>query len=238
MIKNILKTMTLIFFVVGCFTACTKNETRTHREDPLEEEPITMEPFAKDPFEGGAQFYYSFNEKIFVQPIEDKVCLKFVIDADREQVRTLIHSVEDSLQQMYSIDWDQFPFYPTYGFVIGLETKNGKSVPLEILELLKANQIVVSATYMIERNMSLGGIPDDFVVKLKGTTSYKQLQILAEVNNCKVGKEDEFLKNVYTLYLSKTSQFNALQISCLFQETGLFEFSVPNFLLFMSKILI
>jgi hypothetical protein len=67
---------------------------------------------------------------------------------------------------------------------------------------------------------------------LKGTTTYEQLQELAAQNNCTIGAENQYTKNKFMIYVSKTSNLNALQTSNLFQGTGLFQYSEPNFYMF------
>jgi subtilisin family serine protease len=72
---------------------------------------------------------------------------------------------------------------------------------------------------------------DEFIVKLKDGTSFAQLQELATQYDTTIGKENEFVKNQYNLYVSKTSEFDAIQTANLFYETELFEFAEPNFIL-------
>ena len=74
-------------------------------------------------------------------------------------------------------------------------------------------------------------LTDEFVVLLKGITSYAQLLELAKQNNSRVGDENQFVKNQFKLYVCKTSKLNAMQMANLFWETELFEFSEPNLIL-------
>jgi len=55
---------------------------------------------------------------------------------------------------------------------------------------------------------------------------------LAEQNNCTIGEENQYTKNQFMVYVSKTSKLDALQTSNLFQETGHFQYSEPNFYMF------
>jgi hypothetical protein len=73
------------------------------------------------------------------------------------------------------------------------------------------------------------GFSDEIIVKLKGTTTYEQLQELAEEYNFTIGVEDQFVRNQLMVYVSKTSKFDALRTSNLLSETGLFQFAEPNF---------
>ena len=172
-------------------------------------------------------FYYSSGEKVYLTQITDKIFLKFTPDADKEQILGIIGS-DPSLKSMFDINSDENAALST----IVLETKNGKPVPPTTVEFFKSRTEVVSVSYLYQYNGQLEGLTDEFVVKLKSSTSYKQLQELADKNKCKIGDENPFTKNQFMIYVSKTSPKDALQTSNLFYETGLFEFSEPNFIVF------
>jgi len=173
-------------------------------------------------------FYYYSSEKIYLQQINDKILLKFTSDANNEQIFGIIGS-NPSLQPMYNINVNETNPIS----IIILETKNGKPISSATIESFKANTEVVSVTYLYQYNgQGLQGLTDEFVVKLKDATSYKQLQELADKNNCKIGDENQFVKNQFMISVSKTSKLDALQTSNLFYETGLFEFAEPNFIIF------
>ena len=173
-------------------------------------------------------FYYYSSEKIYLQQINDKILLKFTSDANNEQISGIIGS-NPSLQPMYNINVNETNPIS----IIILETKNGKPISSATIESFKANTEVVSVTYLYQYNgQRLQGLTDEFVVKLKDATSYKQLQELADKNNCKIGSENQFVKNQFMISVSKTSKLDALQTSNLFYETGLFEFAEPNFIIF------
>jgi len=97
------------------------------------------------------------------------------------------------------------------------------------IKLYKENPEVVSANFMLEYNGVLQGLTDEFVVKLKETTSYRQLEELALKNYCIIGEENEFVKNQFMMHVPKISHLNAMQMSNLFYETELFDYSAPNF---------
>ena len=118
-----------------------------------------------------------------------------------------------------------------------LETKDGKPIPSAIIESFKVRAEVVSVSYLYKPSNNQGeqvliGFTDEIIVKLKGTTTNEKLQELAERNNCIVGEENQFTKNQFMVYVSKTSKLDALQSSNLFHETGLFQYSEPNFYMF------
>jgi len=192
-------------FLARSFASCVKNE-----ETEGTEEDDTL-------------FYYCFDEKIFFQQIKDKIYLKFTQEAQEEQLISIVNS-DASLQPTSYIYLGE----GTFRFVV-LESKDGLQIPLAAIESFKTRQEVVSATYLLLYNgIYFQGLTDEFVVKLKETTSNEQLQKLAEKNGCKVGAEDSYVKNQFMMYVSKNSKSDAMKLSNLFYETGLFEFAEPN----------
>jgi len=165
-------------------------------------------------------FYYYEGEKIFLTQIRNKILLKFSPSVAKEQILAIINS-NAFLQPTFDVNLN---------FVV-LAAKNKKCIPIVILESFKAREEVISSAYLYMYNHELQGLTDEFVIKLKTTTSYTQLQELAEKNFCTIGEENPFVKNQFMLYVAKTSDIDALQMSNLFYETGLFEFSEPNFII-------
>ena len=165
-------------------------------------------------------YYYASGEKIYPQQVTDKIYLRFTSEATKEQLLAIIGS--NTYLQVYSSHFDE-------GFRQSavLVSKDGNRVPLLAIQYFKEREEVISAEYLLQSNAA---ITDEFMVTLKETTSYKQLQTLAEKNNCKVGEELKFLKNTYMMYVSKASKLNAIQMSSLFYETGLFDITSPNFI--------
>ena len=169
-------------------------------------------------------FYYYQGEKISLQQRTDKMYLKFAPNVDKEQIRSIISS-DTSLEATIGNVDDRFP-----NFIV-LEAKNGQQISSTTIESFKKRTEIISATPLFQYGSVSQGLTDEFVVKLKNTTSYEQLQELAKQNDCKIEKENQFITNQFMISVSKTSRLNALQMSNLFYETGLFEFSEPNFVI-------
>ena len=68
-----------------------------------------------------------------------------------------------------------------------------------------------------------------FIVSLKDTNDFATLQNLANQTNTTVVKQNDFMPNVYILAADKNSDKKALDMANYFHETGLFEYSEPNF---------
>ncbi len=95
---------------------------------------------------------------------------------------------------------------------------------------MRTTREVASATKMFRYKGSEFAITDEFIVKLKSGTSYGDLQRLATENGCEIGAENEFVEDQYMLYVPAESELNSMQMANRFYETGLFEFSEPNFI--------
>ena len=193
----------------------------------------TLYPQKQTPF-----FYYYHDIKMYLLQVADKILLKFSPDTNKEQILDILES-NSSLQPISGTNYEDLP--ENYAFhVVALETKNGKPMPSSIIESFNVRAEVVSVSYLYKSSSvqeengisELLGLTDEIIVKLKGTTSYEQLQELAEQNNCTVGAENQFVKNQFMVYVSKTSKLNVLQTSNLFHETGIFKYSEPNFYMF------
>ena len=209
-LKMILKLASVLFFA-SLVSACSTKE----------EEELTRD-YSNDIF-----YYYGYeNRAIYLEQVMDKILLGFTSDTHSEQMLALI----DEYSTLQLID----------GALCGegnirfaaVESKDGKHISQEMLTSLKEKDKIISATYMYRYNGSHAmGIMDDFVVRLKGSTSYEQLKKLAEKNACRIGKKNQFVDNQYTLHVSKTSELNAMQMANKFYETKLFAFAEPNFVL-------
>ena len=167
-------------------------------------------------------FYYYFGEKRFLDQLKDKIYISFTSDANEEQLLAIINS-DASLQPMQS----SFDPIRLEGLVrrAVLETKDGQQIPPATIQKFKAKNEVVFVSYLNRTSGSFTAFTNRFVVKLLETTSYAQLQELAEKYHCTVEQNpyDRFF-----LTVSKASRLNGLQTANLFYETGLFEYCAPR----------
>ena len=174
-------------------------------------------------------FYYYWSEKIYLQQVTDKMLLTFAPNTNKEQILAIIGS-DTSLQPAFGINYNEPENYaPRYVF---LETKNGKPISSATLDSFRSKSEIVSVSYAYQVEGDSHGfmaVTDELIVQLMPRTSYEKLQELAEKYNCTVGEESQYSKNQYKLYVSKTSDFDALKTSNLLSETQFFEWAEPNF---------
>ena len=177
-------------------------------------------------------FYYYYGVKMYLQQVTNQMLLTFAPNANREKVLGIIRS-NPYLQPMSGTNFVYYPENPAIR-VMALETKNGEPISSATFESFKAQTEVVAVSYFYKQSrnqggQALAGFTDEIIVLLKGTTSYEQLQEFAERYNCTVGEENQFTKNKFMLYVSKTSNLDVLQTSNLFEEIGFFKWAQPNF---------
>jgi hypothetical protein len=169
-------------------------------------------------------FYYNRDEKIFLEEREDKIFLKLDLTvATKEKIIDLKNDIE-SFELVADIDPEEKVISP---FVL-IETNDGDAVPSALYENCKANEMVLSATNVLQYRHKLQGLTNEFVVKLKPSSSSEQLEELALQNKCVIEKYNWITAYHYVLSVSKTSELNSLQTANLFYETGLFDYAVPE----------
>ena len=167
-------------------------------------------------------YYYNFEEKIFMDKVIDKIFLTFSPNADENQKRAFVNSYSS----LKLIDgW--FDFNSPISRA-ALQSQNGNPISIEIIDDFINNSMITSATYMYSVNGTLYGLTDQIVVKLNDNTTYEQLVKLAEQNECKIVEKCKYIENRFVLSVPKTSVFNSMQMSCLFYETGFFEYTTPS----------
>jgi hypothetical protein len=169
-------------------------------------------------------FYYYGDEKIYVEERADMIFLQFdTAVVNGEKIEDLKNEIE-SFGLMADI-----PGEGDYWLFALIQTINGDTVPPALYESCKANEMVLSATNVLEYRGSLAGLTDAFIVKLNPSSSYEQLEELSLQNSCIIVEGRWLGKDEYVLSVSKTSGLNSLQTANLFYETGLFEYASPDF---------
>ncbi len=212
----------LSFVLAGCVEDFVVSDHKAY-----EEESATRAEQKDKDVDGQVFYWYGIeNRKIFLNQVKDKVFVKFAPNTTKEQFLS-VGTGSSSLRSKESNPERYF----IEGYSFNTTILEGDMIYSDIFSSLKAKKEIVSVTYLLDSNGSQSAYTDEFIVKLKDDTSFSQLQKLVGKYNCSIGKENEFVKNQFNLYVSKDSELDAIQISNLFYETGLFEFAEPNFVL-------
>lgn len=174
-------------------------------------------------------YYYGVeNKKIALSEVKDKIVVKFAPTTTKERFRAVVSEGRASLRTR---EFDAERYF-VEGGSSNIAVLEGAGDDPDLLASFKAREEIVSATYLLDCDGSSVALTDKFIVKLKGGTTLAQLQELAGKYDCIVGKENEFVEDQFTMHVTKTSELNSMQTANLFYETGLFEFSEPDFTCF------
>jgi hypothetical protein len=148
-------------------------------------------------------FYYYFGEKIFLTERTDKIFVKLSQNTDTQTLLSLIQA-DESLQLI-------MPDEKVVKSIAILQTTEGKNISVEALSRLREHLNVITAQFMLEyKKDNLLGLVDEFVVKLNPATEFRQLQDSIYKYDCVIVSEDQYVKNQYTLSISKDSELNAM----------------------------
>ena len=212
-----------IMFVLLCIEACSPldfvNETPDY---PSEELAIATKGSSESDI-----FYYYFGEKIFLQEREDMLFLKFVDIESRELfLKETLNGI--SLLKVYNPNGELQFESPDSSDILILESGAG-AITDDYLAELSNREDVVLASRLLEYQGRFMARSSVFAVKLKSTSDLGVLKGLAAQYNCEIWRYEWTGENVYYLNIPKHSEWDAINLSNLFFETGMFEFSSPDF---------
>ncbi len=172
--------------------------------------------------------YYYFDQTISLGERQDMVFVK--ISDDQSKFLTQITSGVSALS-LYNSQATNSRTMGVAGDTFLLQSSSPAETDRQI-GVLKANPSVVFASKVLEYEGHLVGVSDEFSVKLKTGTSRSELDRLAARFACTVSQRDFFEDDIFFVKVDKTSEFGVLQLSSIFYETGLFEFTSPDFISF------
>ena len=211
--KNIIITILFGFLL----TNCSKDDNYT------EEECIN------------SVFYYYSNEKIYLNNFNKSY---LVIGFNQQTDDLIIINFINNLNGFENItNEDILTSNNEYKFTFAKFKVEKSCIEIDSeIDNLNTKDIVVYANrtyntdyFGIIGNYDLMYTTDQFIVKLKENTSKSQLDnLISKTQNVSIIKEDEFVKNQFLI--SNTSKVKStIEISNIFYEKKIFEFSEPNF---------
>lgn len=224
--KTIKGAITLSSLLLSITIACSPLDLiEAQEEDAAQEIEITTKSSNESVF-----FYYYFGEKIYLQERNDLLFIRFTDNGSRKQF--LSESVNGvSSLKLYDPDGDgRFASESSFNLLI-LESVSGK-VSDDLVHEVNGRDDVVTASRLLEYQGHLMASDNDFAVKIRQGISFHTLESLAKRYDCLIDQREWSGENVYYLIVPKTSSLNTIILSSLFYETGLFEFSSPDFYAF------
>ncbi len=97
-----------------------------------------------------------------------------------------------------------------------------------VTKLLQLQWIQFARPVFLSESGKYNSYGTEFIVKLKSKTKYSAVQTLMESNGCSLVRKYPFQNDMYILSADKKANYDALAMSNLFYESGLFDYAEPN----------
>jgi subtilisin family serine protease len=174
-------------------------------------------------------FSYQNGKKQFYKIASDKFFIRFKKDVSNNVKKQVIGN-------MKALGDNNHP--NGFTFISFSAKKQDEMLSLAKSYMQNDNVLAASPILLNENDKEIGALTEQFIVRLKTNTSTTQLQRLVIQTRTQIIQQYEYDKQTYILAVNKNSQGNALEMANLFYESGLFEWSEPDFLLFIEKTLV
>ncbi len=175
-------------------------------------------------------FYYYFKDKIYLEKSATKLTVGFNESVSYEEAEKLIEEFNyfEKLEPKNFVSADKkYSKVNIKGYRTCDEIK-------EILRFVKKDDRITFANQdfipVKSKTKELVGLTDDFIVGLKDSNDISILQEFALKNKVKIVPGAAY-SSFFILRVDKTSDKNALEMANYFQESGLFYFAQPDFLI-------
>lgn len=172
-------------------------------------------------------FYYYFGEKIFLTEHKDMAFLQLSDNSDAGQ--SIQAAGANSALRVRSAGASIGGDTPLRTSII--ESTTG-IISKEQMRALRNDESVRSISYMTEYNGHMSAVSDNFYVKLKDVSDYSKFNELVLKYNCEASPQAWSGPDEFSVRIPRDSDMETIQLANIFYETGLFEFSSPDFFLF------
>jgi len=173
--------------------------------------------------QGQSLFYYYKGQKFFVQQTYSRlsVGIKKVssLTATRNSLAANLQLAADSV----------IPSATPGEYIIHLSASqqgNGRSL---VQSMLNKSFITYVHPILVGQGSKLVSYGDAFTIKLKANTPLASLRSLLVKNHCSIVKQSPGDRNTYLISAGQFNNYDAIKTANLFFETGLFEYSQPDF---------
>jgi hypothetical protein len=169
------------------------------------------------------KYYFYQGEKVYLEEDNTKILIKLSKKTNKSEVHNLLQNITNYKIQNSEKDFGEYLILETNKQL----TLNEK---LKSLTDYKNHTNIIYACFMLKYGNISQGYSNEFVVKLLPSTSRLQLDELCEKHKIITLKENQFDRNIFTIIISKNSSQNVIDLANIFHETGLFDYSEPNFI--------
>lgn len=171
-------------------------------------------------------FYYGPDGQVFLDFSTEKILVRFDDNLTFAQKADLLRK-EIELQPI--TEQSLLPS-PRVAVVLVKAGVTQEKIEALLTRLGQTAGIVYATPFLVYSDGTLQGIQDKFLVLLKDASQYNLLVQTASRNGVKIDGEDEYVRNLYHLSVTKLSGGSALDMANKFFETRLFQYSEPDFL--------
>ncbi|MEO6454303.1 MAG: S8 family serine peptidase, partial [Ginsengibacter sp.] len=168
-------------------------------------------------------YYYYQGKKFFIPETYERLVTDIEDETyfakSKSSLADLLHIKSDSLKKTGASNQ----------VVIHLNKEQQFTAKAVIAKLLTKNFINYVHPFLKGAQGTLASYGDNFIVKLKAATSSLQFNNILLKYHCSIIKKPVADKYTFLLSAGKANNFDALKMANLFFETGLFEYSQPDF---------
>ncbi len=180
-----------------------------------------------------SQYYYYFNDKVYLNERRDIVFILFEKGIPEAQKLAIVQS--DATLKPWTYHARLGPDVTYDGSIgdVAVLQSFGRIQPSKI-NAIRNKDGVRTASYMFEKDGKFYAVDDTFIVKLNYAVEESKLDEMVRRYGCtyEPWSTDSAWEGVYTVTVPKTSDLGTVQLSCFFQESGLFAWTSPNFYVF------
>lgn len=209
--------------IIGVLTGCSYMNLET--ESPAgvsiaDDGPVSVNA-------GDDLSYYYFDQQISLKERQDLAFVKF---NDGQAKVAFVSRINTgvSILRLYNPDGDARAVAIDSDDAFMLRCASPEELTRQ-LDALKDDADVVFASKALEYEGNLLAVSDEFSVKLKPGTSRNEVDDLARRFGCSIFQRENFSDDIFFLKVARASDLGVLQLASVFYETGLFEFTSPDF---------
>jgi len=220
--KHLLVSSAVLLILAGFFSTCTMEKTENDRIVDKEIGSKSSE-YTTTP-----HFYYYKGEKKY---LELDTRYMFVSVADEQTANSFASDnvKSSSFRIDISEDMRSKTQHKRYWAKLSVKNNLSKEAYLEKLTGIRSTEKnIITAPYFKGGDLGEIGLSNFFYVKLKSLNDYDLLCKEAEKENAIVVYQNKYMPLWYVLSVTINSNYNAMEMSNRFYESGLFEYAEPD----------
>jgi len=174
-------------------------------------------------------YSYYQDRKVFFKIDNENIIIKFNESIDRTTKEKIIYDKIENIQQIIEIE-----SIKGLTFIKHEELPSSNHVFQLLNSFVEEPDIEYTSPVLLnEAGKVVGGLTDKFIVKLKPGVNFSKLKVLVEEKKTMIENKYPFDENVYFIRCNNVSNGNSMEMANEFYESGLFEYSEPDFLLYV-----